>query len=128
MNPNTRKLKPQQNPCCNASNTRVATRRSLTHNGQYENLNRISAPTSWATGKRKTPFQPSISRQSIFHFPNNWRKGKSRGTRIWESWNYVNKEVMAQMPQGGIKEGRIPDTGCCFEPSGRTWLSVRGSR
>jgi hypothetical protein len=72
---------------------------------RMRNLNRIPPPTTLTTGKRKTSFQPSIPRQSIF-FPNNWRRGRSHGT--WEWGDYVNKEVTALMPRGGIRVGRIP--------------------
>jgi hypothetical protein len=32
-------------------------------------------------------------------------------------------EVTARMPGGGVKEGKIPDSGPSFEPSGRTWFT-----
>jgi hypothetical protein len=67
-------------------------------------LNRIPPPTKLTIGKRKTIFQPLIPGQSIF-IPNNWRIRESHGT--WEWHNCINMEVMALIPRGGIKVGRI---------------------
>jgi hypothetical protein len=61
-----------------------------------------------------------MPRQSIF-FLNNWRRGKSRGT--WEWWNYRNKEVTAQMREGGWRSGGYWTEWTILKPSGWTWLS-----
>jgi hypothetical protein len=57
---------PQQNTCCNASDTSVARRRSLVLNGQNAQPKQNFTPTSLAAGKRKTSFQPLIPRRSVF--------------------------------------------------------------
>jgi hypothetical protein len=90
------KMKHHENTCCNAPETSVAKRRSLSSAAgmriqtefRMRNLNWISPPTSPAADKRKINFQLWLLRWRIFSL-NNGRREIKLYVELWDNGKRV---------------------------------------